>query len=138
MEILQLLLFGIFFIGINFAILAIKKLAYFLYTRLKNTTDNKHKYNSRSVVENKIKEIGIDFYFDGYADEYNPEELMDMASTPSMEGGIREMNPWGALHWLEFWDTLREEFSIEDEEWFIELKTYEQLVDYLCDTQNIK
>ena len=95
----------------------------------------KHVYQSRSEVENKIKEIAIDIYFLN-EDEYSPEALMRWLLNYPSSAGLGELMILTVVG--DFCEALMQEFSIEEEifeKFFNDLNTYEQLVDFLCSHQ---
>ena len=98
----------------------------------------KHVYQSRSEVENKIKEIAIEIYF-LKEDEYSKEKLMHWLLNRPASLGLGEMMMTTVV--VDFCEALMHEFSIEEEifeKFFNDLKTYTQLVDFICNVQEIK
>ena len=105
------------------------------FTLKRNAVDQKTIYKNRNDIENKIKEVATEIYFDDSGIEYSPEELMNwMCNTPNSGGLFEAMM---AAQVGEFIEILISEFSIEDE-FFDNNNTYEEIVEHICKVQGLK
>ena len=97
-----------------------------------------HVYQSRSEVDNRIKELAIDIYFLN-EDEFSQDKLIHWLLNRPSSLGVEEMMITTLV--VDYCEALMREFSIEEEifeKFFSDLKTYPQLVDFICSAQGIK
>ena len=101
----------------------------------RKAVDQKTIYENRNDIENKIKEVAKEIYFDDSEIEYSQEELMNWIDNTPNSGGLFEAMM--AAQVGDFLEILISEFSIE-EEFFYNNNTYEEIVEHICKVQGLK